>query len=196
MLQKYSLSIIILLLVMNLGLMGFAYFQFATRSPTHFFGSLPNGDAFEMTALDRPNVSTRALLSWVTLAATSTFTFDFFNYQDQIEAIKDYFTADGFDSFMASLQETGVLDTIEEKKLILSAVAIGPAIVLTEEGIGTKHNWRIQVPLIVRYQSANVDETRTQVVEVLVTQVSTEEAPKGIGIAQYIAREAGPELTS
>lgn len=196
MLQKYSLSIIILLLVMNLGLMGFAYFQFATRSPTHFFGSLPNGDAFEMTALDRPNVSTRALLSWVTLAATSTFTFDFFNYQDQLKAIKDYFTADGFDSFMASLQETGVLDTIEEKKLILSAVAIGPAIVLTEEGIGTKHNWRIQVPLIVRYQSANVDETRTQVVEVLVTQVSTEEAPKGIGIAQYIAREAGPELTS
>ncbi|MBP9764128.1 MAG: DotI/IcmL family type IV secretion protein, partial [Gammaproteobacteria bacterium] len=129
------------------------------------------------------------------LAATSTFTFDFFNHKDQLKAMKDYFTADGFDSFMASLQETGVLTTIIEKKLILSAVAIGPAIVLTEEGIGSKHSWRIQVPLIVRYQSANVDETRTQVVEVLVTQVSTQDAPKGIGIAQYIAREVGPELT-
>jgi intracellular multiplication protein IcmL len=195
MLQKYGLSIVLLFLVIHLGLMGFGYFQFATRSPAHFFGSLPNKQTFEITALNRPNVSNKALLSWVTLAATSTFTFDFFNYKDQLNAIKDYFTADGFSNFMASLQETDVLKTIEEKKLILSAVAIGPAIVLTEEGIDTKHTWRIQVPLIVRYQSANVDETRTQVVEVLVTQVSTEDAPKGIGIAQYIAREIGPELT-
>ncbi|HRA42294.1 MAG TPA: DotI/IcmL/TraM family protein [Gammaproteobacteria bacterium] len=195
MLQKYGLSIIISLLVAHLGLMGFIYFQFATRSPEHFFGRLTNGETFEIIGLDRPNVSTKALLSWVTLAATSTFTFDFFNHKDQLNAMKDYFTADGFDSFIASLQETGVLTTIVEKKLILSAVAIGPAIVLTEERVGSKHNWRIQVPLIVRYQSANVDETRTQVVEVLVTQVSTEDAPKGIGIAQYIAREVGPELT-
>ncbi len=195
MLQKYGLSIIISLLVVHLFLMGFTYFQFATRFSPQFFGRLTNGETFEIIALDRPNVSTKALLSWVTLAATSTFTFDFFNHRDQLKAMKDYFTADGFDSFMASLQETGVLTTIIEKKLILSAVAIGPAIVLTEEGIGSKHSWRIQVPLIVRYQSANVDETRTQVVEVLVTQVSTQDAPKGIGIAQYIAREVGPELT-
>ncbi len=195
MLQKYSLSIIILMLVTHLGLTGYTYLQFATRSPTHFFGNLPNGDIFEITALDRPNVSNKALLSWVTLAATSTFTLDFFNYKDQLEAMKDYFTTEGFDSFMLSLQQTNVLSTIEDKKLILSAVAIGPAIVLTEEGIGTnKHTWRIQVPLIVRYQSANVDETRMQIVEVLVTQVPTEDAPKGIGIAQYIAREAGPEV--
>lgn len=195
MLQKYGLSIILLCLVTHLGLMGFAYFQFTMRSPPHFFGRLTNNETFEIVALDRPNVSTKALLSWVTLAATSTFTFDFFNYKDQLNAMKDYFTADGFEGFMASLEKTGALTTIQEKKLILSAVAIGPAIVLTEEGIDTKHTWRIQVPLIVRYQSANVDETRTQVVEVLVTQVSTQDAPKGIGIAQYIAREAGPELT-
>ena len=194
MLQKYSLSIIVALLIVHFGLMGFLYFQFATRSPARFFGRLTNGEVFEVTALDRPNVSTKALLSWVTLAATSTFTFDFFNYKDQLDAIKDYFTADGFNNFTASLETTGTLKTIEEKKLILSAVAIGPAIVLTEEEIGNKRNWRIQVPLIVRYQSANVDETRTQIVETLVTQVSTEDAPKGIGIAQYIAREVGPEL--
>ncbi len=194
MLQKYGSSIIVLLLAAHLSLMGITYFQIATRSSKHFFGRLTNGQVFEITGLDRPNVSTKALLSWVTLAATSTFTFDFFNYQDQLNAVKDYFTADGFNNFLASLQETEVLKTIKEKKLILSAVAIGPAIVLTEEGVGDKHSWRIQVPLIVRYQSANVDETRTQVVEVLVTQVSTEDAPKGIGISQYIAREIGSEL--
>ena len=86
-----------------------------------------------------------------------------------------------------------MLSTIQDKKLVLSAVAIGPAIVLTEEERGDKHSWRIQVPILVRYQSANVDETRQQIIEVLVNQVPTDDAPKGIGIAQYIAREAGPE---
>jgi hypothetical protein len=196
MFQKYGLSLIILLLVTHLGLLGFGYVQLATRSTTDFFGTLPDGKAFELTALDRPNVSTKALLSWVTLAATSTFTFDFFNYQKQLNGVREYFTTEGFESFMTSLQTTDTLKTIQDKKLILSAVAIGPAIVLTEEDVGKKHSWIIQVPLIVRYQSANVDETRSQIVEVLVTQVSTEEAPKGIGIARYIAREAGPEITS
>lgn len=194
--NKNWLSIMLLLLATNLGLIGVAYLQVLTRSNGSLISIMPNSERFALYALERPNVSTRALLSWATLAATATFTFDFVNYKDQIEALHDYFTTDGYDNFMTSIQNAETLSTIEEKKLILSAVAIGPAIVLTEENNGDKRNWRIQVPLLVRYQSANVDETRQQVVDLLVTQVSTQDAPKGIGIAQYVAREAGSELTS
>lgn len=195
MFNKNCLSLMIFLLAFQLGLTAFCYFQFAVRSPTKFFSRSPNTEPKDLLALDRPNVSTAALLSWVTLAATATFTFDFVNYKDQLNALKDYFTVDGYDNFMLSLQNTGTLSTIEEKKLILSAVAIGPAIVFTEEETRNNHSWQIQVPLLVRYQSANVDETRTQIVSLLVTQVPTQDAPKGIGIAQYIAQEAGPEVT-
>jgi len=194
--NKSWLTLTISILVIILSLMGFAYFQFITRSPGQFFGSPPNGKNFEITALDRPIVSTKALLSWVTLAATATFTFDFVNYKDQLNALADYFTTDGYENFIASLQNADTIKTIEEKKLILSAVAIGPAIVLTEEERGISHTWRVQVPLLVRYQSANVNETRQQLVDMLITQVSTRDAPKGIGIAQYIAREIGAELSS
>lgn len=195
--NKYWLSLIFFLLVTHLSLIGFAYLQFATRSMGQFFGrSAVDDNPIALVPLERPNVSTQALLSWVTLAATATFTFDFVNYKDQLEALKDYFTTDGYDNFVNSLQATGTLSTIEEKKLILSAVSIGPAIVLMEEEQRDKHTWRIQVPLLIRYQSANVNETRKQVIEVLVTQVSTQDAPKGIGIAQYIAREMGPESSN
>lgn len=194
--NKNWLSIMLLLLGTHLGLIGVAYLQVVTRSNGSLISIMPNSERFALYALERPNVSTRALLSWATLAATATFTFDFVNYKDQIEALHDYFTTDGYDNFLTSIQNAETLSTIEEKKLILSAVAIGPAIVLTEENNGDKRNWRIQVPLLVRYQSANVDETRQQVVDLLVTQVSTQDAPKGIGIAQYVAREAGSELTS
>jgi len=197
--QKNWLSIIFLLLVADLSLVGISYFQFAIRSPGQFYGSYDNPsqvDNFALVALERPNVSTKALLSWVTLAATATFTFDFVNYKDQLNSLQEYFTNDGYDNFLTSLQSAGTISTIEEKKLILSAVAIGPAIILTETELNNKHTWRIQVPLLVRYQSASVNEKRFQVIEMLITQVSTRDAPKGIGIAQYIAMEAGAELST
>lgn len=185
-----------MLLVANLGLIGLAYFQFFIRSPGQFFGLPPNGQALELTPLDRPNVSTHALLSWVTLAATTSFTFDFVNYKDQLSALQDFFTTDGFTNFYAALQDAGTLSKIEEEKLVLSAVSIGPAIILAEGPQRSGYTWRVQVPLLIRYQSASVNETRIQIVDVMITQVPTSDAPKGIGIAQYRATEAGPEVIS
>jgi intracellular multiplication protein IcmL len=192
--NKEWLIVTLGLLVVALGLMGFSYIPLFTRPQVQYFAILPDNTAAALTALERPNVSTKALLSWVTLAATATFSFDFVNYHDQLEALKDYFTIDGFNNFLASLQTNNTLSTIEDKKLIVTAVPIGPAIVLLEEELGDKHNYRIQVPLLIRYQSASVNETQQQVIETLVTQVSTSDAPKGIGIQQYVAREAGPEI--
>src|SRR5438132_1417309 len=102
--HKNWLTLILLLLVIHLGLMGFAYFQFAARSPGQFFARPLEGNTFAITALERPNVSTKALLSWVTLAATATFSFDFVNYKDQLNALADYFTTDGYDNFLTSLK--------------------------------------------------------------------------------------------
>jgi len=63
--QKNWLSIIFLLLVADLSLVGISYFQFAIRSPGQFYGSYDNPsqvDNFALVALERPNVSTKALL--------------------------------------------------------------------------------------------------------------------------------------
>lgn len=179
---------------MHLVLISFAYFQFAIRLPGQFWGRLPNGQAYTLQALARPNVSTKALLSWATLSATATFSFDFVNYKDQLKALREYFTIDGYRSFLTLINDSPTWSTIEEKKLIASAVAIGPAILLREELRGDSHSWRIQVPLLVRYQSADGKEKRQQMVEMLITQVSTQDAPKGIGISQYVARGISSEL--
>jgi hypothetical protein len=192
--HKDWLTIVLALLVVCLSFVGVNYYQVATRSAGQYFAVLPNNTSNAIKSLDRPNVSTKALLSWVTLAATATFSFDFVNLHDQLEKLKDYFTVDGYNNFLSSLAATGMTKTIVDKKLILSAVAVGTAIVLTEEQTHSGYTWRIQVPVLIRYQSANVNETREQIIEMLVTQVSTNDAPKGIGIAQYIARETGPEL--
>lgn len=191
--HKQWLSLGLILLCAQIGLIGFAYFQYFVRSPGEFFAKPPNDPIFRLTVLERPNVSSKALLSWATLAATATFSLDFVNYEENIKALKDYFTVDGYQNFLQSLSAAGTVATILDKKLVLTAVPIGPAIILSEGEQYGGYTWQIQLPLLIRYQSVSTNETSVKLITMLVTQVSTKLASKGIGIAQYIAVDAGSD---
>lgn len=191
---KWSLLSTRYLLLLLLFFIGFAYIQLFIRTPTLFYAQSQETEVVELNALEQPNVSTKTLLNWSTLAASASFTFDFVNSSQQLEALKDYFTQDGYTHFIESLSNNKTLETIQEKKLVSSAVATGPAVLLSEEEVAHQRAWRIQVPILVRYQSANVNTTQQQIVEMLVVQVSTKDAPKGIGIAQYIVWNTEPNL--
>lgn len=191
---KWSLLSIPYLLVLLLFLAVLGFTQLWLRQPTLFYAQSAESDRVQLKALTQPNVSTKTLLNWSTLAAAASFTFDFVNSSQQLEALKDYFTQAGYTNFIESLSNNNTLETIQEKKLVSSAVATGPAVLLSEEEVATQRAWRIQVPILVRYQSANVNTTQGQIVEMLVVQVSTKDAPKGIGIAQYIVWNTEPNF--
>jgi intracellular multiplication protein IcmL len=195
MVHKYWFTIIFFLLVSQFGLLMASYGQYFFRYQGDFFGQPPEKEAIRLSALERPNISTKALLSWATLAATGTFTFDFVHYNETLESLRDYFTTKGYNNFVDSLTAQGFLTEIVDKKLVLTAVAIGPAIIITEGIQAGVYTWLIEVPVLVRYQSTSTNETRIQDVKLTVTQVSTKEATKGIGIAQYVARSAGSDIT-
>lgn len=192
--SKIIMSIILFLLLGQLGLLGFCYFEYYIRSSGEFFGKLPDGKVFKLTWLDRPNVSTKALLSWATLAATASYTMDFVNYNDNLAKLRDYFTKEGYDNFITSLNDSGTLDSIRDKKLVVSAVAIGPAIVTGEDEVRGYHLWRVEVPIIVSYLSASAEEKRERLITLTISQVPTTDAPKGIGIAQFVTIDLNPDV--
>ena len=71
--------------------------------------------------------------------------------------------------------------------LIVSAVATGTAVILQEGPLRDVYTWRIQVPLLITYQGASTSSTQKEIaVSLLVTRVPTDQAPKGIGIAQVV----------
>lgn len=191
--NKQWLSLGLILLCTQLGLLGFAYFQYFIRSPGQFYGKPPNDPIFPLTILERPNVSSKALLSWATLAATASFSLDFVHYEENLKVLKDYFTVDGYQNFLDSLEAAGTIDAILDKKLVLTAVPIGPAIILNEEEQYNGYTWQVQLPLLIRYQSVSTNETSIKLVTMLVTQVPTKFASKGIGIAKYVAADAGSD---
>jgi intracellular multiplication protein IcmL len=159
----------------------------ATRPKERFYTVAPSGTTTEVFPLTEPNVTPTALLKWATLAATSAYTIDFYYYQANVDALKDYFTVDGYVNYLASLQASDSLNRIVSDKLIQSAVATNTAVILQEGVMRGVYTWRIQVPILVTYQGASSTPSyKNLAVSLLVTRVPTEIAPKGIGIAQIV----------
>lgn len=160
-------------------------------APKYFATSI-NGRITPLFPLNEPNQSDSAVLQWANQAAIAAFTYNFVNYQTELQASSGFFTADGWDQFLTALQQSNNLDAVKAKKLIVSAVATKAPIILQKGLLNGSYAWRIQMPILVTYQSASEFSQQNNVVTMLVTRVSTLNSPRGIGISQFVV---GPAST-
>ena len=158
-------------------------------APKYFATSI-NGRITPLFPLNEPNQSDSAVLQWANQAAIAAFTYNFVNYRDELQASSGFFTADGWDQFLAALQDSNNLDAVKAKKLIVSAVATRAPIILQKGVLNGSYSWRVQMPILVTYQSASEFTQQNNVVTMLITRVSTLNSPRGIGIAQFVVGPA------
>ena len=160
--------------------------QFATFSSTDGSTRL-----VEMIPLNEPNLSTQPLLQWATEAATSCYNFDFNRMEKQIQNLRPYFTAQGYQHYIEALQAENTLVDVKEKLLIVSAVPLKAPVILREAVSSSieRYAWQVQLPLLVTYQSSSELKKAEITVTMLIVRVDTLESPKGIGISQFLARK-------
>jgi len=184
----HLLRLTILLLLASLGLIAFIYARHALQPEPRFYTVSPSGEHTARRPLEQPTVSPKALLRWAAAAATNVNTLNFLNYRKTLENAREYFTQSGYDNFLSSLNDAHILDEIETKKLDSSAIVTGVPIILQEGVLQGNYAWEIQFPMLVTYQGASDKAVpQNKLVSMLVTRVSTHDAPKGIGIAQLIS---------
>lgn len=158
-------------------------------APKYFATSI-NGRITPLFPLNEPNQSDSAVLQWANQAAIAAFTYNFVNYRDELQASSGFFTADGWDQFLNALQQSNNLDAVKAKKLIVSSVATRAPIILQKGILNGSYSWRVQMPLLVTYQSASEFTQQNNVVTMLITRVSTLNSPRGIGISQFVVGPA------
>lgn len=184
------LMLICLLMVCIMGgLLGFIYFQQATSPTPTYFATTPDGSLIRMVPLNKPNLSTNALLAWAAEAATAVFNYDFVHYREDLQRAQEFFTPVGYQQMLKALQESGNLEAVKSKKLVASAVPTGAPVITRERVIDGRYTWELQIPMAVAYQSGTELIPQKIVITMLVARVPTTESAKGIGIAQFIVRE-------
>jgi intracellular multiplication protein IcmL len=178
-----------------LGLMGIIVFmmlmvaivlyQMSHRPLPVFAAKQKTGERMQLTPYDEPNLLSDTILQWARKAATTAYTFDFVNYNKEIAAARPYFTADGWQDYLHSV--SGLIQNVVQNQLFVNGVVSGTPVISNQGNLpGRGEVWRVQIPFLVSYQSANTISKRNYFVVLTIIKVPTEINPQGIGIDQFV----------
>lgn len=173
-------------------LIGAMYYIISAHQPQDkYFATTVDGRVIPLVALDQPNLSDPALLSWVAQATTETMTFGFRDYKRRLQESSRHFTKAGWAEFAQELADIKLIENIEANyQLITAAPAAAPQIV-EEKIVGGRYQWVVRIPLILSYQSRENTRTDNWDVTLVIVRVPRLESPNGVGIAQWIAAPGG-----
>jgi len=125
------------------------------------------------------------LTSWLTDAVSETYTFSFLSYGEQVKKAEQYFTEDGYRSYLNALQINNVEKDILSKRLEVATIPLQTPVLINSGVYGSNEFWRFRVPVLVSIQGSKEPLITKYMVEVLIIRVPSYINYKGIAIAEY-----------
>jgi intracellular multiplication protein IcmL len=171
-----------------LALIGAMFFIIYVNQPQNrYFATTEDGRLVPMTALNEPNLSTPALMSWVAQSATEVMTFGFNDYRRRLQEASRNYTRKGWESFTQALQRSRIIEMVEANQQVVTSAPAGAPILKSEGVVQGRYQWQVQLPMILTYQAGNSTRNDNLLVTITVVRVPRLENPNGVGIEQWIA---------
>lgn len=184
------LRIAVLQGVVIVGLIGVMLYVIHIHQPENrYFATTEDGRLVPMIALNEPNLSTPALMSWVAQAATEVMTFGFSDYRRRLQESSRNFTRRGWESFTQALQKSRIIEMVNENQQVVTAAPQSAPILKSEGVVGGRYQWVVQLPLVLSYQSGSRTRSDNLIVTFVVVRVPRLESPNGVGIEQWLAEK-------
>jgi intracellular multiplication protein IcmL len=188
--RKVVLALIFSFFVMII--LASALFYIVSHPPApRYFASSSDGRVIPLVPFAQPNLSSASLLEWANTAATAAYSYNFVNYRQALQQAADYFTPEGKQMFFSAIKRSNNLQAVMSKKLIVSAVATGVPVILEQGLLADRYTWKVQIPMLITFQSASQFSQQAVTVTMLIVRVSTLTSARGIGIAQFIVSGDG-----
>lgn len=158
-------------------------------TPTRtYFATTEDGRTVPMIPMSQANLSRPALLSWAAQAASETMTFGFHDYRRRLQESSRHFTGRGWASFTKALQDSGMIETVNDNRQVLTAIPrSAPTILaegLTPSGV---YRWEVEMPMLVTYELGQTNRSDSMNIRLVIVRVPKLESANGVGIEQWIA---------
>lgn len=157
-----------------------------TEAQPKYYATTTTGEVIPLQPLSEPVVTHTYLLQWASLATRAAYNLDFTNYKSQLQAASPYFTPDGFQKLQQAFTSSGLLDTLVQKKLIMTAIVSGDPVIIRDFVLYGRHNWTVQLPLLVSFESASEHQRVHALVTMRIQRVPVLDAEKGIQISDFM----------
>jgi intracellular multiplication protein IcmL len=165
----------------------FIAYMNASRPQDHYFATTADGRIMQLVPLERPNMGTSALMSWVAQSATEVMTFGFQDYQRRLQTSSRHFTRHGWETFTSALQKSRIIESVEASRQVVTAQPRSAPVLIQEGIFNGRYRWVVDLPLAVTYQSGSNVRTDNLSVRLVIDRVPSLENPNGVGIEQWIA---------
>ncbi|OGT38593.1 MAG: hypothetical protein A3F12_06885 [Gammaproteobacteria bacterium RIFCSPHIGHO2_12_FULL_38_14] len=136
--------------------------------------------------INQAYLPTADVLQWVSEVIPKSFTYDFNYYSDQLKAVSEYFTPDGWKVFLNQLNSYVNYNNVQTYKMFVSAVSTGAPYILNQGLLSGRYAWWVQLPINITYQGYSNIPARRLTLQILVVRVSTLNNLSGIGIDNVI----------
>lgn len=154
-----------------------------------YFATTESGRIIPLIPLDQPNLTDQAILQWSTQAVTTVFTYNFVNYRSVFQDSRQYFTRGGWQNFMQAVSSSKLLSAVQNEKLMLTAVVSSAPVVTNEYVFDGKYTWKVQVPILVTFQSLSQTSYQSFIISLTIERVSTLDSRYGVGVSSFVAQQ-------
>ncbi|HKY69832.1 MAG TPA: DotI/IcmL/TraM family protein [Gammaproteobacteria bacterium] len=195
--HQFYLHVFMLFLIAIIGSLAlFIFYQMLSKPKPLYFHTYEENRLLETIPLEQPFLSENDLLQFTTEALISAYTYNYINYNQVIERVNKYFTPKGYQQYRNALRDSGTLQAVIQRKMVVWAEPIGAPVVLKAAPLPPRNfwTWRVELPILVTYQSADEMLRQELKVTVLITRVPTTLSTDGVMIAQIIMRELSRAL--
>ncbi|MER2519078.1 MAG: DotI/IcmL family type IV secretion protein [Bdellovibrionales bacterium] len=140
-----------------------------------------------MIALNIPNLTNRAILSWAATSVAEIMTFGFGDFETKLKQQKPRFTDPGWAGFVKEFIEKQVGEQFQQRQLVVTtAPADTPVIVSQGENKENIYEWHVQAPVIITFATNNnVTSSARAIVGMTIVRVPHEHNASGIAINSW-----------
>lgn len=175
-------------LILSLTLNGFLAWKVA-HPPVKYF-STENGRVIPIEPTDKPAFSDLDVAAFGSNKIRESFTLDFVHFRDQINALQDGYSAEGFAGYNKALTTSNVLSLIRDQRMNLS-VEVGPGVIHAKGKIGKTDTWEYQYPVTLKLDGQQTSSPAQRFIFALqIQRTDVEIKPKGLEVTQVISTGA------
>lgn len=181
---KMALSFIIVLIVIIAAFAPATIYALMRTPPARYFAHSADGYMVELKALDEAAGSEAFLSQWVTDALTDTLTFDHLNARKHLtKASRMYFTKGGAEQLKKAIDQAKILQTVEEKTLILkTSVTETPLVTSETPTIDGSLRYEVNTAVTLTYYAGNEGTPQPLPAHITLVRTSLDEHPGGLAI--------------
>lgn len=159
----------------------------AVKPEPRYFTVDKTGRMVQQVPSNVPYLTAGQLLNFAAETVNRAYRWDAVNFRGSLQEIADRFTPDGHQAFIKSLSDSGWIEDVQRKSMIVSSAPRGAPVIVGEGVSGGIYGWKVRYPIIVSLRSGSENKDIKLMVTLVIVRRNTTESEFGVGISQFIA---------